>query len=69
MIVNGVGHWNGDPRKHCAELHVAADNLAEADKLALLLRVLSDPEQRAALIHEAARIEATAEAALDPVLA
>jgi len=60
MRITATGHWRGNVMQHTGRLSLHAENQAEAKQLALLLRVLSEPEQRARLLRAAAEIEASA---------
>lgn len=69
LVIAALGHWRGDPREHCGELKLTAKTQTPAKKLALLLRVLSDPELRDRLLGAAEAIEAEASEAAELVRA
>lgn len=58
MKTTGRGHHKGDPTRFCERLTIEAGSWGETEQLALLFRVLSNPEQRARLLDTAERIEA-----------
>ncbi len=68
MTKKATGHWGGDPNEHCGEIVLRAKLQKDARKLALLNRVWDDPEQFDRLFEALEHIEATAQAAADPVL-
>jgi hypothetical protein len=69
MIEIAKGHWGGDPRVHCGRLVLRAKTQRDAKKLALLNRLLDDPETAEMLFDACHGIEAARDAALDPAFA
>lgn len=63
LVVEGEGHWNGDPLDYCGELTVTAANMEQAAHLARVYECLrgADPERLAALADAAERITAGAD--------
>ena len=64
--VTAEGHWKGDPTVACERLTATVKGLSAAKRLAVLLRVLADPDLRERLLDQAEQIEADA---LDPLAA
>lgn len=62
MLIRGTAHLHGDegdPCVHCERIEILAQTYSEAsNKLALLFRMLDDPETRARLLETAIAVEA-----------
>jgi mannitol/fructose-specific phosphotransferase system IIA component (Ntr-type) len=57
MIVEAMGHWDGDPDKFCERLLVSADTQKDMAQLSKLKRALEDPNKRERLLDLARQMD------------